>query len=199
MGVYDYNETSKFYEQRTNESISDYKRYVTKSSNSGIWYVESAPGFTSQWLKNYKKSDIVPSKGWKYWDDDIEEWKDDDTITIQAGNIVVPCYDITMAVVGDAAEKWPNCCNGIFRHTVRSWVDGVFTETNSWVNGRPAYVNEDGHLLYMASDGTWSVGKKYGNAYVWADNSHSFNPSQSSDWLYYTGGNKSAQIQINCT
>ena len=101
---------------------------------------------------------------------------------------------------GDAAEKWPNCCNGIFRHTVRSWVDGVFSETNSWVNGRPAYVNEDGHLLYMASDGTWSVGRKYGKAYVWANNSHPFNPSQSSDWLYYVSGDdKSAQIEINCT
>ena len=73
MGVYDYNETSKYYEQRSNESITDYKRYMTKSNTSGLWYIASAPGANTLWLKNYKTSDIVPSKGWKYRDSDNDE------------------------------------------------------------------------------------------------------------------------------
>ena len=89
-GVYDYNETSKYYEQRSNESITDYKRYMTKSNTSGIWCVTDVPGKTFGWFKNYKKSDIVPSEGWKYWDYENDEWRDDDTITIQAGDIAVP-------------------------------------------------------------------------------------------------------------
>ena len=185
FGVFDYNSTIGVFQQRADITIKDDHRYLSQSNSTNMWYVSKPWGKSGGWLKNTDTSSIVPTTGWQYWNENA--YSKDNTITIQAGDIV-PCSAVTIEVGGGAAEKWPTCCNGVFRFN------------NQWVWGRPVYYNEDGHALYLDGFGKWLVGLMNGKYWL-KSNSGPLHPIDTVFWDYAdedVAYDIAAQVKISC-
>ena len=182
LGVFDFNTTIEVFQQRANISISDDPRYLSQSNETNNWLVGKPIG--KGWLLNNNKSSSIPTNEWQYKDDTV--WPKDNSIIIHAGDLV-PCPAVTIKVDGGAAEKWPTCCNGVFRFN------------NQWVWGRPVYFNEDGHMLFLGSSGKWLVGSKYGKYWI-KSTSGPLLPINTIFWTYWDGEtDRVAEVVISCT
>ena len=140
------------------------------------WIVGDTPGSKRGALRHTtsRNTTEVPTNGWMYFDQTLDSFQNDPTLTINPGPLPPLPRKFIVTASGAAAEKWPS-------------MFGVFTRTERWWLGRPVYINSRGRLLHHGAltDG-WMIGGELGLWYLRGSRSY-HSPASERSWLYWTG------------
>ena len=146
LGQYEYLEDKGYYVQSNTEDSRAVYLYPVKDD---YWYIGPNPGEDRGWFFNPKSSKTPPARNWQYSDN--ETMQDDMTLSVIPGPLPPLPRHFMVRASGATAEILPS-----------SYL-GIFTMTQRWYNGRPVYVNTDGHLLHNGyGDYGWVIGPKLG-------------------------------------
>ena len=116
----------------------------------GVWVVAS---MQSMHLKAATPSESPSSVKWQYYDQDLNLWKDDQTLTVTSLSERPTCdCEVTIRLSANIA-----------RDIGDPGVSGVYRPTGTYFEGRPVMKQYEGLFLLYVYCGRWRLGTSFGN------------------------------------